>query len=343
MKRYNMNWTGKTLANQMNKGTVNFDCAVQRGKAWDNERASLLIHSMIYGYSIPPLYFVKNENGGYDALDGKQRSTSIHDFIEGQYALNEDTPTVCNDEEGAQEEDISGCFFDNLPEWCKDAIKDYSLTIYYYEDMTEDEIREFFRRLNNGKPLTAIELTRVKAKSIDVFQRIASCDAVVEAVSAKGKERYTDELIGMQVYGMDKMEELDFSNKVFRPWIQQEIVTEESEKDVLNGLDYVKFMFDHLSNALEANPDDREGKRVNKKIRTRTNFVSVAYAGILASRSDVDKNNFVSTVYNFFNCPTTSTDTSYNSSIGAGSAKKENVQKRKNAMGKLVDIMEKNS
>ena len=340
MKRYNMSWTGKTLTNQMNKGTVNFDCAVQRGHAWDNERASLLIHSMIYGYSIPPLYFVKNESGGYDALDGKQRSTSIHDFLEGMYPLHENTPTVCNDEEGREEEDISGCFFENLPEWCKDAIKDYSLTIYYYEDMTEDEIREFFRRLNNGKPLSAIELTRVKAKSLDVFQRLAEHEAVMEAVTAKGKERYTDELITMQIYAMDKMEELDFSNKAFRPWVQNEVVSTETETDILNGLNYVKALFDSLAQAMEANPDSKEDKRINKKVHTRTNFVSIAYAGLLAAKDEVNEAEFVTAVYKFFDCATTSADVNYNASVGAGSARAENVQKRKTAMQNLVQGIE---
>lgn len=340
MKRYNINWTAKTLYNQIEKGNVNFNCSVQRGLAWDNERNSLLIHSMVYGYAIPAMYFVKNENGSYDALDGKQRSTSIHDFLEGAYPLHENTPTVCNDEEGAEEEDISGCFFENLSEWCKDAIKDYSLTIYYYEDMTEDEIREFFRRLNNGKPLTAIELTRVKAKSIDAFQRLASHDVVMEAVSSKGKERYTDELISMQIYAMDKMETLDFGNKAFRPWVQNEVVSTETETDILNGLNYVKALFDSLVKAMEANPDSKEDKRVNKKIHTRTNFVSIAYAGLLAAKDGVNEAEFVTAVYKFFDCATTSTDTDYNTSVGAGSARAENVQKRKTAMQNLVQGIE---
>ena len=337
MKRYNMNWTAKTLINQMEKNNINFDCAVQRGLVWDNERKSLLIHSMIYGYAIPALYFVKNENGNYDALDGKQRSHAIKQFMDGEYTLSDNTPVVFNEE---NEEDISGCLFEGLPEWCQDAIKDYSLTIYYYEDMSEDEVKEFFRRLNNGKPLTAIELTRVKAKSINAFQRLANHDAVIEAVSNKGKERYTDELISMQIYAMDNMENLDFGNRAFRPWIQEETVSSEAEAEILNGLDYVKALFDHMAQAIEANPDSKEDKRVNKKIRTRTNFVSVAYAGLLATRKELDKANFVTTVYKFFDCPTTSINAEYNSSVGAGSARGDNVQKRKTAMQELVKGIE---
>ena len=53
MQRFNINWTAKALVNQMEKGKVNYDNAVQRSLVWDTEKKSLLIHSMIYGYAIP--------------------------------------------------------------------------------------------------------------------------------------------------------------------------------------------------------------------------------------------------------------------------------------------------
>ena len=53
MQRFNINWTAKTLCNQMKKGAVNFDNAVQRSLVWDDSKKSLLIHSMLYGFAIP--------------------------------------------------------------------------------------------------------------------------------------------------------------------------------------------------------------------------------------------------------------------------------------------------
>ena len=54
MQRFNINWTAKALVNQMEKGKVNYDNAVQRNLVWDVEKKSLLIHSMIYGYAPGP-------------------------------------------------------------------------------------------------------------------------------------------------------------------------------------------------------------------------------------------------------------------------------------------------
>ena len=92
MNRLNVQWTAKTLVNQMKRGNVNFDNAVQRGLVWDVEKKSLLIHSMIYGYAIPAMYFTRDENKIYDSLDGKQRSNAICEFISDEFALSTNTP-----------------------------------------------------------------------------------------------------------------------------------------------------------------------------------------------------------------------------------------------------------
>ena len=175
-----------------------------------------MIHSMIYGYAIPAMYFTRDENGVYDSLDGKQRSNAISEYLHDEFALTPDTPTVVDD--NGCVEDVSGLYFSQLPEWAQDRIKDYNLTIYYYEGMTETEIREFFRRLNNGKPLSAIELTRANVPSLTIFQQLAKHKAIQFAVSEAGRKRFTDEMIAMQLYQLITEESPDFSTKPFREW-----------------------------------------------------------------------------------------------------------------------------
>ena len=58
---------------------------------------------------------------------------------------------------------------------------------------SDDEINEMFWRLNNGKPLSAIELTRVKAKSIDQIRALSKHDIFTSALSQKALNRYTNE------------------------------------------------------------------------------------------------------------------------------------------------------
>lgn len=328
MKRYNINWTAKALYNQMNKGRINFDCSVQRGFVWDNDKKSLLIHSMLYGYAIPAFYLTKNEDG-YDSLDGKQRSNTIFEFMNNTFCL-QNVPIVYDDEEN--EIDINGMYFDELSEEMQDRIKDFNLTIYYFEDMTENEVKEFFRRINNGKPLTTTELTRVKAVSIDKFQEIAKHEAIQNVVTEKGKNRFNDENFAMQIYAMAYMNDLDFGTKNFRPYIQEVIVEDKQKEEIVQGLNYISNCIEWL----KSDSTNKEFQRVLRKLKARTHFVSMAYYGILCNRYKINNESFNKTVFDFFNISKTSTNEAYNDTVGAGSAKASAVQKRKNIIDSLI-------
>lgn len=332
MKRYNMNMTCKGLYNRMLKEEINFDCAVQRGLVWDNDKKSLLIHSILYGYSIPAFYMTKNEDGSYDSLDGKQRSNAIFDFMAGQYALSVDFPMVYDDE--GLEENFSGMYWAQLPEWAQDRIKDYNLLVYYYEDMKEEEVREFFRRLNNGKPLSAVELTRVKAVSIDIFQEIARHTAIRNATTEKGKARFADENLAMQIYGMAYMENLDFGTKAFRPYIQEAVVTQEQKDTILHGLGYMSLCMQWL----EEQTDNKEAAKVLKKLKSRTHFVAMAYYGMLFLDAGKTQDEFNSKVFEFFNTGNNKASMSavYNETVGAGSARSEAVKRRKGVIDAMI-------
>lgn len=324
MNKFNINWTAKTLANQMAKGNVNFDNAVQRGLVWDVEKKSLLIHSMIYGYAIPAMYFTR-ENGVYDSLDGKQRSNAISEYMNNEFSLVTDTPLVIDDD--GNTEDISGMAYSQLPEWAQDRIKDYNLTIYYYENMTEQEIREFFRRLNNGKPLTAVELTRVNTPCLEVFQQIAKHNAIQNVVTEAGKRRFTDENIAMQIYHMATVESPDFSTKSFREWAKNVQTDNETVEKIKSGLDAYSAFFESL------NPV--EDKKILRPVKTRTHFVSCVYYCYLATQNGKTQDEINQTLRRFFDGkPSVSDD--YNNTVGSGSAKPGAVQTRQRIMRKLA-------
>ena len=44
----------------------------------------------------------------------------------------------------------NGMYYNDLPEELRDTLDSYSLTIYYFENITDDQIAEMFFRLNNG-------------------------------------------------------------------------------------------------------------------------------------------------------------------------------------------------
>ncbi len=332
LKKANIQWSGKTLYNQIEKGQVLFDCAVQRNPVWDLSRKSLLIHSMIEGYPIPPFYFARRSDKKYDALDGLQRSTAISGFIHEEYCLTEDTPQIM-DEDGSPVE-VSGKKMSELPEWAQDSIKDYSLTIYYFEDITDDEIAELFFRINNGKPLTSTELTRVKAKCIKQFQEIASHELINSSVTETGKRRYAHENIAMQAWMLCFTDVMDFSTKVFRPCIEKADVTDSQMEEMKAAMDYVKSVCDSL------NPADKADKRVLKKIKTRSHLVSSIYLAEKSIKAGISQDDFGKKIYKFFDSAQTSIDAEYNKSVGSGSAKHEKVKARVEALDLLLCSVE---
>ena len=324
MQRFNINWTAKALVNQMEKGKVNYDNAVQRNLVWDAGKKSLLIHSMIYGYAIPAMYFTRDENGVYDSLDGKQRSNTISEFLHDEFALSTDTPTVIDD--NGCVDDISGLYFSQLPEWARDRIKDYNLTIYYYEGMTETEIREFFRRLNNGKPLSAIELTRANVPSLTVFQQLAKHKAIQFVVSEAGRKRFTDEMIAMQLYQLITEKSPDFSTKPFREWASKVEVDSEVLDTINAGLDAYSVFARSL---IDVN------NKVLRTVKGRTHFISCAYYCCLAVENGVSQDEINRTLTEFFSGhPSTSPE--YNHTVSAGSAKPASVQTRRDVILSLL-------
>lgn len=93
MIKTTLNWTVKNLKSMYDgKNTLQMDHAIQRQSGqWDGDRLkkSLLIHSILANYPVPPIYCLKeavNEKDySYSILDGKQRLTTTFDYIDGRY------------------------------------------------------------------------------------------------------------------------------------------------------------------------------------------------------------------------------------------------------------------
>lgn len=327
IKKANIQWPTKTLLNQVNKGNVNFDCAIQRGYTWDIVRKSLLIHSMIEGYPVPALYFAKREDGKYDGLDGKQRSNAMMGFVNGEYALCDNFDTVLDDE--GEEHDFSGHYFGELPAWAQDAIKDFSLTIYYFEDLTDEQYDNLFFRLNNGKPLTAIELTRVKAKSLQKFQELTKHELVELAVTDKGKARYQHENLVMQAWALCFATDDDFSfeTKVFRRIIEAAEVTPEQVDVLTKCFDIILGIYNFLDLT------DRAEKKIAKKLTTRTHLVALTKVVMAAVDTDTSVDLLAGWVRMFFgDGRSSSVDVEYNAACGAGSARRDKIVARMGAI-----------
>lgn len=332
IKKANIQWSAKQLTKSIEKGTITFDNAVQRGYVWDQNRKSLLIHSMIEGFPIPAFFASKDEKG-YSMLDGKQRSEAISGYINNQYFLT-NLPEVMaeitvqnaeNKKETIEEElDINGSYFSDLPEDLQDRIKDYSLTVYYFDGITEDEINEMFFRLNNGKPLSAIELTRVKAKSLEKFQEIGKHELFTSTLTEKAISKYTHEDLVIKSWVMLNTENPDLGTKNIRSIVEKEDVTDEQIDSLKTAYDKVLEVYTTLTAT-----GDKQDKKTAKRIITRTHFLSLLpIISKQVNNSTWDTEQFINWVKHFFGSENTTINEEYNELSKSGSNKPDNIKRR---------------
>lgn len=185
MEKTSVNFTIKKIMQKVKKENIKFNCnGVQRKEdQWSPDKKSLLIHSLLGDYPIPPIYTYTDDEGNYQVLDGKQRLTIIYSYINNEFSLS-DIPEVIID---GEEYEISGLRFSELQEELQDEIYGASLIMYIFTDCSEDEIEEIFFRLNNGESLTRGQQTRAKLGG----ELISFVDSIISSNFFKEKTNFT--------------------------------------------------------------------------------------------------------------------------------------------------------
>lgn len=325
LKETRTTWTIKRLAKEVKKGNVKFDNAVQRSLVWTKDQKSLLIDSVLEGYPIPPVYASKNDDGKFDMLDGKQRINTFIEFINDEFGLTKVVNEIDCEEEG-EKVDIVGLKFSELPEEFRDRICDYTIEIKQYEGITDEETNELFRRINNGKPLSAIELTRVKAKSLPIIQEIANHDIFTHALTAKAFSRYTHEDIVIKAYAELFTENPSFETKVIRPLMEEMEVTEEQKNQLIVGFDKLLEAYTTLkSREIADEEESKKRDRVCKRMLTRTHLLALMP---LAVDDNITATDLAEFCYKFFYGTKTTINEVYNANASRGTGKAESVQNR---------------
>lgn len=326
LNRSNIQWSAKTLYNMTKKGNINYHNYVQRNPVWDISRKSLFIHSLLTGYPVPPFFAARND-GQYDMLDGLQRGDTTVSFIDDAFllTLDEDYREIMLDDGTIS--NLEGKKFSELPEELQDKIKDFSFTVYYFDGITDEEIEEMFFRLNNGKPLTAIELTRVKAKSFDVIKGLAAHELLTTALSEKAILKYNNEAIVMNTYMTIYDNEPSYTTKHVREVMQSADMTAEQKDHIEKVFDKILRVYQSIQNS---------NTKVAKKMLKKTHLLSLTKLASTISEDDLRE-----FVQGFFAGAGRSASVSekYNSACQFGSAKPESVARRLLEMQKFYDKM----
>lgn len=119
----------------------------QRRKRWNNERKSRLIESFIMNVPVPPIFLYEVDYSIYEVMDGLQRLTTIYDFYQGKFTL----------ENLEYWRELEGRGYNQLPEQVKKGIdRRYLSSIVLLQETAKSEEeaehlkRIVFERLNSG-------------------------------------------------------------------------------------------------------------------------------------------------------------------------------------------------
>lgn len=77
-------WTVETIARQIQQGNIDLNPAFQRRNAWQDDKRSKLIESLIWGAPIPQIVLAENKtkSRSWVVIDGKQRLLTIAGFLD---------------------------------------------------------------------------------------------------------------------------------------------------------------------------------------------------------------------------------------------------------------------
>ena len=129
------------ILRNIKRKTINIAPDFQRYNVWTDLQRSELIESIIVGIPIPMLYLFEDDNGNKQVIDGKQRLTTLVDFINGKFPLKHLKMKV----------DLNGYFFDDLEFITQSKIEDCNLQTYIIQPPTPEIVKYYiFDRINRG-------------------------------------------------------------------------------------------------------------------------------------------------------------------------------------------------
>ena len=333
LHKSSITWTLKQILKMVMAKKFTFDNVSQRSYVWEHNRKSNLIHSLIEGYPVPPLYARRVDGKVYDFLDGKQRINAVCGFMNNEYSLIGIADVELED---GSFMDINGMKFDDLPEELQDRIKDYTFVIQYFDDITDEQVRVLFCKLNNGKPLSAKEKNIAYCVDIMTVANIAEHEVFQKILTAKGLESRKNIPMVMKIHMMvnDFIENASFESKDFNEVIQDTKLTDEQKEMILKVLDKFLAIYNEIPNRTNA----KLAKTVMKKIGSETHFISLMPFMKKAIEEEVSDALMADFLIDAFGNPDgVLVSAEYAEACKGGSAKNVNIKRRNYEIQKAWD------
>lgn len=208
----------------------------QRGDVWDRPKKQQLIDSILRGWKLPKFYFVKTSEDQYLVEDGQQRLLAIFEFCSNELPLTAESA-----------KHFGGSLYVDLPQGIADSFDDFEIEYDVIENATDEELKEFFQRLQAGLPLTSSEKLNAVHSKLRDYCRAVSKHSFFKETIAIPDTRYSH---------------LDIAAKVGTIEIE--------------GLE-TGLRFDDIKDVFESQRNFSQSSAVAKRIRAALDFLHTAF------------------------------------------------------------------
>jgi hypothetical protein len=181
----------------------------QREKVWKRQAKQQLIDSILRGWHLPKFYFIKNGPDTYLVEDGQQRLTAIYEFFSNELPLSEQSAS-----------EFKAKYYRELRGTVQDKFDDFEIDFDVIENATEEELKEFFQRLQAGAPLNTSEKLNAVHSNLRDFCKTKANDKFFKEKISVPDTRYAHfdivaKAMAVEIEGLDVGLRLEDVKKVF--------------------------------------------------------------------------------------------------------------------------------
>lgn len=174
------------LMRKYDDGRLIIDPDFQRNLVWTLEQKSKFIESIILNFPLPPIFVNETKEGKYIIVDGLQRTTALHEFLNNKFRLSDlEALTSLNSKSFDDLKKMSGAY--------QTKIEDKKLTLYVLRPSVPIEVvYDLFNRINTGG--TQLERQEVRnciylGKATQLLKELSEADyfrtAIDHGISSK--------------------------------------------------------------------------------------------------------------------------------------------------------------
>lgn len=217
-------------------GQISTDLDVQRGLVWNDKQQQEMWDTLLYSARIPEIH-TRRENGSkYSVMDGKQRLTTCMYILTDKIPLKKNTLRNEKHRRYLENHNKTSIVFSELPRNLRETILDIPINFAEYYDMSDNEMADLFKKLNNGTSLTSFQKT---ISQNYIFRQntlipIINYSSLFQSpfFSEKKREKNEDEQFVLKVLYLFSMDTIENKKLEMRPEDAQKMIDYVSQENL---------------------------------------------------------------------------------------------------------------